>query len=116
MAMLGDGVNDVLALKDADCSVAMAAGSDAAQQVSHLVLLDSKFSALPQVVREGRRVINSRTCPPDSGSSSWPGAGKNPPADLSPSRRSLWVWSSSRISSAPMPRIPWPTSGHRGSR
>lgn len=59
VAMLGDGVNDVLALKDADCSVAMAAGSDAAQQVSHLVLLDSNFSALPQVVREGRRVINN---------------------------------------------------------
>lgn len=59
VAMLGDGVNDVLALKDADCSIAMAAGSDAAQQVSHLVLLDSNFSALPQVVREGRRVINN---------------------------------------------------------
>ena len=57
--MLGDGVNDVLALKDADCSIAMAAGSDAAQQVSHLVLLNSNFSALPQVVREGRRVINN---------------------------------------------------------
>lgn len=59
VAMLGDGVNDVLALKDADCSVAMASGSDAAQRVSQLVLLHSDFSALPQVVKEGRRVINN---------------------------------------------------------
>ncbi|MBU5434239.1 HAD-IC family P-type ATPase [Pseudoflavonifractor sp. MSJ-37] len=59
VAMMGDGVNDVLALKDADCSIAMAAGSDAAQQVSHLVLLESDFSVLPQVVREGRRVVNN---------------------------------------------------------
>lgn len=59
VAMIGDGVNDVLALKEADCSVAMAAGSDAAQQVSQLVLLDSDFAALPQIVREGRRVINN---------------------------------------------------------
>ncbi len=59
VAMTGDGVNDVLALKEADCSVAMASGSDAARTVSNLVLLDSDFSALPQVVREGRRSINN---------------------------------------------------------
>lgn len=59
VAMLGDGVNDVLALKEADCSVAMAAGSEAAQQVSQLVLLDSDFAALPKIVLEGRRVINN---------------------------------------------------------
>ena len=59
VAMLGDGVNDVLALKDADCSIAMAAGSEAAQHVAQLVLLNSSFSALPTVVREGRRVINN---------------------------------------------------------
>ncbi|MBE5780973.1 MAG: HAD family hydrolase [Clostridiales bacterium] len=61
VAMMGDGVNDVLALKDADCSIAMAAGSDAAKQISQLVLLDNNFSALPQVVMEGRRVINNIT-------------------------------------------------------
>ncbi len=59
VAMTGDGVNDVLALKSADCSVAMASGSDAACQVSQLVLLDSDFSAMPSVVDEGRRVINN---------------------------------------------------------
>jgi len=59
VAMTGDGVNDVLALKEADCSVAMASGSDVACQVSHLVLLDSDFSAMPAVVREGRQVINN---------------------------------------------------------
>ena len=59
VAMTGDGVNDVLALKEADCSVAMASGSEAACQVSHLVLLDSDFSAMPKVVAEGRRVINN---------------------------------------------------------
>lgn len=61
VAMTGDGVNDVLALKDADCSIAMASGSDAARQVSQLVLLDSNFSALPSVVMEGRRVVNNIT-------------------------------------------------------
>ncbi len=61
VAMTGDGVNDVLALKDADCSVAMAAGSDAARQVSQLVLLDNNFNSLPAVVMEGRRVINNIT-------------------------------------------------------
>lgn len=61
VAMTGDGVNDVLALKDADCSIAMASGSDAARQISQLVLLDSNFSALPSVVMEGRRVINNIT-------------------------------------------------------
>ena len=59
VAMTGDGVNDVLALKEADCSIAMASGSDAARTVSQLVLLDSNFAALPTVVREGRRSINN---------------------------------------------------------
>lgn len=59
VAMTGDGVNDVLALKDADCSIAMASGSEAACQVSDLVLLDSDFSSMPAVVAEGRRVINN---------------------------------------------------------
>lgn len=59
VAMTGDGVNDVLALKDADCSIAMAAGSDAAAQVSQLVLLESDFSRMPSVVMEGRRVVNN---------------------------------------------------------
>lgn len=59
VAMTGDGVNDVLALKDADCSIAMATGSEAAQQVSQLVLLDSDFSHMPQILHEGRRVVNN---------------------------------------------------------
>ena len=59
VAMTGDGVNDVLALKEADCSVAMASGSQVACQVSHIVLLESDFSAMPSVVAEGRRVINN---------------------------------------------------------
>ncbi len=59
VAMTGDGVNDILALKDADCSVAMAAGSDAAAQVSQLVLLESDFACMPSVVMEGRRVVNN---------------------------------------------------------
>lgn len=59
MAMTGDGVNDVLALKDADCSIAMASGSEAAAQASQLVLLESDFSCMPEVVLEGRRVVNN---------------------------------------------------------
>jgi len=59
VAMTGDGVNDVLALREADCSIAMASGSDVAAQASHIVLLDSDFSAMPAVVAEGRRVINN---------------------------------------------------------
>ncbi len=59
VAMTGDGVNDVMALKEADCSIAMASGSDAACRVSHLVLLNSNFGSMPDVVMEGRRVINN---------------------------------------------------------
>lgn len=59
VGMTGDGVNDILALKDADCSVAMASGCDAASQASQLVLLDSDFSHMPSVVAEGRRVVNN---------------------------------------------------------
>jgi cation-transporting ATPase E len=57
--MTGDGVNDILALKEADCSIAIASGSDAARSVSQLVLLDSNFSSMPSVVAEGRRVVNN---------------------------------------------------------
>ena len=59
VAMTGDGVNDVLALKDADCSIAMASGSDAAVYLSQVVLLESNFSCMPDVVLEGRRVVNN---------------------------------------------------------
>jgi len=59
VAMTGDGVNDVLALKDADCGIAMASGAEAACHAAQLVLLDSNFACLPQVVAEGRRVINN---------------------------------------------------------
>lgn len=59
VAMTGDGVNDVLALKEADCSIAMASGSDVACQVSQIVLMDSNFGSMPSVVAEGRRVINN---------------------------------------------------------
>lgn len=59
VAMTGDGVNDVLALKEADCSVAMASGSEAARNVSQLVLTENDFAAMPQVVAEGRKTINN---------------------------------------------------------
>lgn len=59
VAMTGDGVNDVLALKDADCSVAMASGCDAAAKVSQMVLLKSDFACMPSIVMEGRRVVNN---------------------------------------------------------
>ena len=59
VVMTGDGVNDVLALKEADCSIAMNSGSDAARNVSQIVLLDSDFSSMPKVVSEGRRSINN---------------------------------------------------------
>lgn len=61
VAMTGDGVNDVLALKSADCSIAMASGSDAAKNAANIVLLDNNFSAMPHIVHEGRRVINNIT-------------------------------------------------------
>ena len=59
VAMTGDGVNDILALKDADCSIAMASGSEAASHVAQLVLLDNDFNKMPAVVMEGRRVVNN---------------------------------------------------------
>ena len=59
VAMTGDGVNDVLALKEADCSIAMASGSEAARNVSQLVLVNNDFAAMPHVVAEGRRTINN---------------------------------------------------------
>lgn len=59
VAMTGDGVNDILALKEADCSIAMASGCDAVKNVAQVVLLDSNFASMPKVVGEGRRVINN---------------------------------------------------------
>lgn len=59
VAMTGDGVNDILAMKDADCSVAMASGSEATAQAAQVVLLDSDFAHMPDVVYEGRRVVNN---------------------------------------------------------
>ena len=59
VAMTGDGVNDVLALKEADCSIAMAQGSDAAKNIANIVLLDSSFSSMPMIVNQGRRVVNN---------------------------------------------------------
>ncbi len=59
VAMTGDGVNDVLALKEADCSIAMAAGSDAAKNIANVVLLDSNFASMPHIVNQGRRVVNN---------------------------------------------------------
>ena len=59
VAMVGDGVNDVLAFKEADCSVAMISGCDVAKRVANIVLLDNNFSAMPNIVNEGRRVINN---------------------------------------------------------
>lgn len=59
VAMTGDGVNDILALKEADCSIAMASGNEAVRSVSHMILLDSNFSSMPATVLEGRRVINN---------------------------------------------------------
>lgn len=59
VAMTGDGVNDILAMKEADCAVAMGSGSQASKSVAHLVLFDSKFSSMPSVVAEGRRVVNN---------------------------------------------------------
>ncbi len=59
VAMTGDGVNDILALKEADCSIAMASGSEATRSASNLVMLNDKFSAMPKIVAEGRRVINN---------------------------------------------------------
>lgn len=59
VAMTGDGVNDILAMKESDCSISLAGGSDAARKVAHLVLMDDSFTALPSVVAEGRRVVNN---------------------------------------------------------
>lgn len=59
VAMTGDGVNDILALKEADCAISVASGSEAARNVSHIVLMDNNFSSMPKVVAEGRRVINN---------------------------------------------------------
>ena len=59
VAMTGDGVNDILALKEADCAISVASGSEAARNVSHLVLMDNNFGSMPKVVAEGRRVINN---------------------------------------------------------
>lgn len=59
VAMTGDGVNDILALKEADCSIAMSSGSEAASQVAQLVLLDNDFNKMPSIVMEGRRVVNN---------------------------------------------------------
>ena len=59
VAMTGDGVNDILAMKEADCAVSVASGSDAARNVSNLVLQDNNFGSMPKIVNEGRRVINN---------------------------------------------------------
>ena len=59
VSMTGDGVNDILAMKEADCSISLAGGSDAARQVAHLILMNDSFSSLPKVVAEGRRVVNN---------------------------------------------------------
>ena len=59
VAMTGDGVNDILAMKQANCSIAIASGSEAARNASHLVLMDSNFASMPEVVQEGRKVINN---------------------------------------------------------
>jgi cation-transporting ATPase E len=61
VAMTGDGVNDILAMREADCSIAIASGAEAARNVSHLVLMDSNFTSMPDVVAEGRRVVNNVT-------------------------------------------------------
>lgn len=59
VAMTGDGVNDILALKESDCSIAMASGSEAARNVANIVMLDSNFSSMPNIIAEGRRVVNN---------------------------------------------------------
>lgn len=59
VSMTGDGVNDILAMKEADCSISLAGGSDAARQVAHLILMNDSFNSLPKVVAEGRRVVNN---------------------------------------------------------
>lgn len=59
VAMTGDGVNDILAMKESDCSITVATGSDATKNIAHIVLMDNNFNSMPQVVAEGRRVINN---------------------------------------------------------
>lgn len=59
VAMTGDGVNDILALKTADCSIAMESGNDATKKIAQVVLLDSDFGKMPSIVAEGRRVVNN---------------------------------------------------------
>ena len=59
VAMTGDGVNDILALKTADCSIAMESGNDATKKMAQVVLLDSDFGKMPSIVAEGRRVVNN---------------------------------------------------------
>ena len=59
VAMTGDGVNDILAMKESDCSITVASGSDATRNIAHLVLMDNNFNSMPLVVKEGRRVINN---------------------------------------------------------
>ena len=57
--MTGDGVNDILAMRESDCSITVATGADAAKNVAHIVLTDNNFNSMPKVVYEGRRVINN---------------------------------------------------------
>ena len=59
VAMTGDGVNDILAFKESDCSIAMASGAEATRSASNIIMLDNNFASMPSIVSEGRRVINN---------------------------------------------------------